>query len=54
MDERREKILPKDMNNQLSDFLTTYAQKQQQMLQQLQGSMITAMGQMGLDNSQSR
>ena len=54
MGERRDGSPPRDLNNQMDQWLTAFAQQQQQMMQQFQDRMITAMGQLRMGRSRSR
>ena len=54
MGERRDGSPPRDLNNQMDQGLTAFAQQQQQMMQQFQDRMITAMGQLRMGHSRSR
>ena len=53
MGETRDGSPPRDLNNQMDQWLTAFAQQQQQMMQQFQDRMITAMGQLRMGHSRS-
>ena len=54
MGERRDGSPLRDLNNQMDQLLTAFAQQKQQMMQQFQDRMITAMGQLRMGRSRSR